>query len=534
MLSRNEHDELETRPRFLLAAPDGRRFWVSPQALGQGRLHCARGHVDTNEERISTGVPGLDSLLGGGLVSGGVYMIMGRPGVGKTTLGNQACFTHAQAGGKAVYVTLLAETHGRMLRNLQSMAFFRGDAIGTQIVFVGGYLVLRERRLPGLLALLRRVIADERPTLLVLDGVITAHALGEPESVLKEFVAELQVLSDMSRCTTIVLANMNAANASGAEHSMVDGMIELTLDRTALRAIREIEILKFRGGEHLLGRHDMEINREGIVVRPRTEMLVAKRTNVSQATHYRRVSTGIARLDEMLDGGLLGSSSTMLLGFAGSGKTLLALHFLAAGAERQEMGLYVGFYETPERLIEAGEHAGLHLRAHVEAGTLGFMWQPALRYGLDEIAERLFREVRERKIRRVVIDGIDGFRMGSTIPERTIRFITALVTELRALDVTVMLTEETQKLFGPDVEVRIQGMSALVDNIILLEYVDVGAELRRLLSIVKQRGSRHDANLREIRIDDHGIELAADEKSAHDLLGGALRAGRDPRRPRGV
>jgi circadian clock protein KaiC len=114
-----------------------------------------------HDDRVPTGIPGLDTLLCGGLVSGGVYLIMGRPGVGKTTLGNQTCFTHVAAGGKAVYVTLLAETHGRMLRNLTSMAFFNAEAIGKQIVYVGAYTVLRERRLPGLLAMLRRVIADE-------------------------------------------------------------------------------------------------------------------------------------------------------------------------------------------------------------------------------------------------------------------------------------------------------------------------------------------------------------------------------------
>src|SRR5690606_38811935 len=114
--------------------------------------------------------------------------VMGRPGVGKTTLGNQACFTHVKTGQRAVYVTLLAETHARMLRNLTMMSFFDPQSIGTQISYVGAYLVLRERKLTGLLALLRRVLSDEKPTLLVLDGLTSATALGEPEAALKEFV----------------------------------------------------------------------------------------------------------------------------------------------------------------------------------------------------------------------------------------------------------------------------------------------------------------------------------------------------------
>lgn len=481
-----------------------------------------------NEDRVSTGIAGLDTLLGGGLVAGGVYLVMGRPGTGKTTLGNQACFMHVQNGARAVYVTLLAETHTRMLRNLTSMAFFNAEAIGSQIAYVGAYLTLRERRLSGLLTLLRRVLSDEKPSLLVLDGLTTAGSLGESDSAMKEFVAELQVLSDMSRCTTIVLANMNANAAAGAEHSMVDGMIELTLDRNANRTVREIEVLKFRGGDHMLGRHDLEISQSGLIVRPRTELLLARRTQLSQATHYRRVKSGCENLDVMLNGGYLSSSSTMLLGFSGSGKTLLSLHFLDEGARHQEPSIYFGFYESPERLIETAEHIGLSLREAVASGIVEMMWQPALRYGLDALAERLLDSVQRRNVRRVVIDGIDGFRQGAAFPERTIRFVTALVNELRALDVTVLITEETQKIFGPEVEVRVQGLSALVDNIVLLEYMEVAGSLKRFISIVKQRGSGHEHTIRELLITARGIELAPDATSASEILRQEIRVRRPP------
>jgi circadian clock protein KaiC len=187
-------------------------------------------------------------------------------------------------------------------------------------------------------------------------------------------------------------------------------------------------------------------------------------------------------------------------------------------------------------LIECAESVGLPLREHVEAGRVVIQWQPTLRYGLDALAEHILDDVRRRNVRRVVFDGIDGFRQASAgAPERTIRFLTALTNQLRVLDVTVMITEETQKIFGPDVEVRIPGLSALVDNIVLLEYLDVGGELKRLLSVVKQRGSGHDGNVRELRIGPGGIGLAADPSSAAAILNSAFGEGTvRTRRPRGT
>jgi circadian clock protein KaiC len=483
--------------------------------------------VQDVDERLATGIAGLDALLGGGFVRGGVYLVMGRPGTGKTTLCNQLAYAHATRGERVVYITLLAETHARMLRNLHSFTFFRPEVIGSSLLYLGGYLVLRERRLTGLLQMMRQVLREEQPRVLVIDGIATAHALGESELSLKEFVAELQVLADMSGCTTLVAANMTAVDANSAEHSMVDGLIELTLRRSEQRTFREIEVLKFRGGDHFLGCHDVEIGPEGLTVRPRTELLLAKHVRGAPPSGRGRVDTGIPHLDEMLGGGFLSGTVTMLLGFTGSGKTMFSLHFLEAGARRGEPGLYFGFYESPERLAESAHNVQLPLRSRVAAGEISVLWQPPLRHGLDALAERLLGEVQERKIRRLVIDGLDGIRQSATYPERSIRFVTALVNELRARDVTVLITEETQKLFGPEVEVRIEGMSALVENIILLEYLDVGPELRRLLSIVKQRSSGYDTAVRELCITDSGIELAPDPSSARAIMGG-----REPGRPK--
>lgn len=468
------------------------------------------------EGRLPSGVVGLDQLLDGGFVTGGVYLIMGAPGTGKTTLGNQCCFSLAARGHKAVYLSLLTESQSRMLANLQGMAFFDPAAIGSSIAYVGGYLVLRERRLPGLFQLIRKVLADEQPTLLVIDGVTSS--IRDGDAAAREFIADLQLLSDSSGCTTLLLANMSSKDANSAEHSMVDGMLELTLHRAGQRTFRELEVLKCRGANHLLGGHEVEISENGVTVRPRTEILLAMRAKLAPPTELERASMGVPNLDVMLGGGVLRGSSTMLLGFAGSGKTLLATHFLDAGARREEQCLYFGFYESPVRLVEAAQQVGLNFEQHLKEGLIELEWQPPLKYSLDALAERLLENVQRRKVRRLVIDGLDGVRQSAFHAERTIRFVTALCNELRAEGVTLVLTEETQKIFGPEVEVRIEGVSALVDNILLLEYLDLDSELKRLISIVKQRGSGYETTVRELCITEQGITLADDSASAAAII----------------
>src|SRR3982750_1863521 len=146
-------------------------------------------------ERTKTGVLGLDTLLRGGLVRGAIYLVMGRPGTGKTTLGNQLCFEHVKQGGRAAYMTLLAESHAAMLKNLHTMSFFDESVINNGLSYVGAYRALRDEKLRGLLDMVRRVILDEKATLLVIDGISPARALAENDVALKEFVVELQMLS---------------------------------------------------------------------------------------------------------------------------------------------------------------------------------------------------------------------------------------------------------------------------------------------------------------------------------------------------
>jgi circadian clock protein KaiC len=216
---------------------------------------------------------------------------------------------------------------------------------------------------------------------------------------------------------------------------------------------------------------------------------------------------GIPELDRMVSGGLLSSSSTMLVGPPGSGKTLLGLHFLAAGAQAGEPGLHFGFYETPARLIDKGSQVGLNLSSFAEGNLLGIVWQSPLEEILDVLAERLLEAVHQRQARRLFIDGINGFQAAAVHPERLSPFLTAVTHELRRLNVTTIFSVETRTLFDPELEVPINDISAVVENIIFLRYAEDQARLSRVLSILKLREDDYDSTLRTFTITDHGIQL---------------------------
>jgi circadian clock protein KaiC len=493
-------------------------------------------------DRLPSGIAGLDTILHGGFLRGGIYVIAGQPGAGKTILGNQICFNHVAAGGQAVYITLLAETHARMLAHLRSLAFFTPNPIATVLHYFSGYHELERGGLDGLLDLLRQIIRERRATVLVLDGLSAARAAAASVSALKHFIHELHVFGEASGCTTFLLNPSDDRDAYHPEHTIVDGLIELSDHMVGVRAVRELLVPKFRGSSYLRGRHFFEITDAGLVVYPRTEALLAL-PSASLSTQRQRMGFGISSLDEMLQGGLLSDSTTMVLGPSGSGKTLLGLHFLAAGAQQEQPGLFFGFYETPARLVERANRIGLDLSGFVARGLVEIIWQPPLEQILDALAEQLLTAVRRRHVRRLYIDGFNAFLETSVYPERTNRFFSALSNELRALDVTTIFTYETSELFGPVVKVPTAGVSELVDNIIFMRYVELRSQLYRLISMMETRESGHDTAIREFTITARGIDVAATFESAEAILTGiahptrpdaaASASGKRPSRARG-
>lgn len=470
-------------------------------------------------ERVPSGIPGLDAILFGGFLKSGVYIIQGTPGSGKTILGNQICFNHVSGGGRALYVTLLAESHARMMLNLQPMRFFSLAPIPGSLYYVSAFQLLEEQGLSGLLDVVRREVRSHKATVLVLDGLVAAEEVARSPREFKKFIHELQVLASVVNCTMFLLTN--GSNNAHPEHTMVDGLLELT-DRTlALRSVRELHVRKLRGSACLRGAHTFRITEDGIELHPRIEALLANPSTQDEC-EPKRTTTGSTRLDEMFCGGLPCGTTTMLMGPSGTGKTTLGLHFLAAST-RKEPGLLFGFYETPDRLLVNAQSLGLDLTERVRQGDVEMLWQPGTDDLLDALGGRLLDAVRRRGVKRLFVDGLRGFQMATIYPERLIHFFTALANELRVLGVTTLYTAETSQILGTDVHAPLLGISSIVENLVVLRFVELRTQIYRLLSIMKARYTDYDSSIREFHISRNGIDLADSFESAEALLMGVAR-----------
>lgn len=476
-------------------------------------------------DRVETGINRLDFILKGGFFRGGIYTLYGPPGAGKTIVANQFCFNHiAQTGKRCVYLTVLAESHAKMVRHISHLRFFDPRVVGDRLKYMAGYEALKNEGLQGLLKLIRETVLQERPSILVIDGLESVEQAASRQLDGKEFLHQLQAFTSLAGTTTLLCAVEQAAQARRDENAMVDGVIELSDQLIGPRAVRELTVHKFRGCGYLRGKHEVEITDAGVQIHPRTEIQFDQPP--SHATEEReRMAFGVPELDRMMRGGILSGSTLALLGAPGSGKTTLGLSFLVEGARRGHKGMYFGFYEPPPRLLERAEAMDIPLKRYVDDGTIELVWQPPLEHFMDALAESLLERVRSEKQarRRLFIDGVAGFSAAAVYGDRMPRFLSALTNQLRAWDVTTIVSEELP-LFQPHVELPNPELAHVVETVVLLRYVELKSQLHRLVSIMKMRESRYDTSIREFTMGERGIEVSGSFESAESILTGFARS----------
>jgi circadian clock protein KaiC len=455
-------------------------------------------------ERVESGIPGLDQILAGGFLKGGTYLILGAPGTGKTIFANQLCFHQISKGGSAVYVTLLAESHTRMFGNLKPLRFFHPEQVATEIQYISGYSILEKEGLDGLLRLLRDLVYQHGANILFIDGIASADELSGSTVQFKKFVHHLNSVLGIAGCTTFLLSSVEGEQ-NQPEYTMVDGILRLTFSREGMKTAREMEVRKFRGSPHLYGQHFFEITEAGLSVYPRIEAAFAIERPPRAALNIRK-KFGMKVLDEMLKGGLVNASTTALLGPAGTGKTQIGFNFLIEGARKGERGLYLSMYEHPDRVEARLNKLGQPISGYLKKGTLQILRRIVGEHLIDKVLSHFLLEVQEKRIERVFIDGMDGLRSNMLRPERLTEVLIAFFHELRALGVTIVMTEETD-VTRSHFEGAISYHSAVMDNIFEFRHVELDGQRTQVLHILKTRESSQDRAIREIVFTKSGVEI---------------------------
>lgn len=484
----------------------------------------------SDEDRVRTGIEGLDHILCGGLIDRRGYLLRGGPGTGKTTVGTHFLAEGVRRGESALFITL-GESEEDLRKNARGIGI---DTAGIHFLDLSP----DSKFFAGAESydLFSAAEVDRDPVTKKIVACVNAH---QPRRVFLDSTSHLRYLAIDTHqfrkqllSFTRFLLEMNAIVVFTSEGSraypdddvmyLSDGVINLAL----LQRMRTIEITKFRGSDFQPGEHTLKLTDCGARVHPR---IVPARHGRPYA--FDRVRSGLPAVDALLHGGLERGTVTILAGPAGVGKTTLAMQFAAEAAAQSLHTTVFTFEESIHSLVHRCESVQIPLTRMVEQGNLKIIPVEPLHLTADEISALVRHEVEVKGSSCVVIDGIAGFRM--SIVGDVQHQLRALFKYLTNMGVSVMAINETETITG-DFRVTEIGISYMADNIVFLRYLELRGEMRKAIGVLKKRLGDFERQLREFSITDQGLKVGEPLTNLRGILNGVpewIEETRDQRTP---
>jgi len=458
---------------------------------------------ETKKTRISTGIDGLDDVLGGGLTPNRLYLCEGVPGSGKTTLALAFLREGVGQGEAVLYVTLsetedelkeIAKSHGWSLEGMNVRELVPSESIlkpeAQYTMFHPADVELSETT--------KTILTDVdriKPTRVVFDSLSELRLVaGNPLRYRRQILALKQFFVGR-HCTVLLLDDLTAIDRDLQVQSIAHGVVlleQLNPEYGAER--RRLRVVKYRGVKFRGGYHDYSIIRGGLEVFPR--LIAAEHRH--DITHE-RLSSGLDTLDHLLGGGIERGTSTLIVGAPGTGKSTLASKFAASAAERGQHAAMFVFDESQNTLLSRAAGLGIDLARHIERGRISVQPIDPAELSPGEFTHAIRRTIEKNKTAIVVIDSLNGYL--NAMPDE--RFLVIQLHELLAYlgqsGVATLLIGAHQGLIGAQMNTPVDA-SYLADAVLLLRYFEASGEIRQAISVVKKRGGSHERTIREFSL----------------------------------
>lgn len=479
--------------------------------------------VEVSDQKAKTGVVGLDNILSGGFSRGHVFLVEGAPGTGKTTVALQFLREGARAGEKCLYITL-SETE----RELRAGARSHGWALDANIeVFEllppeslldseqqQSLLYSSDLELGETTKQIFEAVDRAKPSRVVLDSLSEIRLLAQSSLRYRRQILAIKHYFARFNTTVMLLDDLTADVADKTVHSVAHGVLRLEELAPAYGAERRrARIIKYRGVKFRGGYHDVTITTGGLNVFPRLVASEFRHTLVRTTK-----SSGIAELDQLLGGGIETGSSTLILGPAGTGKSLTAIINVVAAISRGEKAAMFVFDEELGLLFDRMMKLGIDLADMQRSGSLFVEQVDAAELSPGEFAHRVRKQVDEHDIKTVVIDSLNGYQAAMPEENSLILHMHELLQYLNRRGATTFMTVAQHGLVG-DMKAPID-VTYLADTVILLRYFEATGSVRRAISVIKKRTGTHESTIREYLIDNRGLTIGAPLKEFQGVLRG--------------
>lgn len=463
---------------------------------------------------VRTGIAGLDEILTGGIPRGNVILIEGAIGVGKTTMGVEFVYRGAKQFDEPGVIVVFEVSPDKIMRDASRFGWHLQELEEQnklKIVFTTRDVLRQELQQADSVLLEQAASIGARR--IFIDGVarlVGSNGTAESRSAFHVLTEGLQ----RENLTAILAVEASALNGNHApslpEESIADTVIRLRMEDNLRAVNRSLEIVKSRGQDYQMGRHTFRIvDGRGIEVYRRVQ--APRRASRDRAAAFdptTRVSTGIPGLDELVNGGYFIGSTTVMVGISGVGKSVMGLQYIAEGARRGERGLMLSLDEQVPQILRNAGSIGLDLQSEIDRGMVHLEYDAPQEIEVDVHFHHIEQLVQKFKPRRVVIDSLSTYASNLGNEGRIFRdFFHALVALMKENQIAAVYNHENPEMLGMASMMGGFPLSSLVDNIILMNWVELGDSFRLGLTVAKMRANPVDRTTHECEIDGKGMHV---------------------------